>query len=139
MIPQWVTSYVGIPFCAKGRTREGLDCYGLVRLIYEEQRGIKLPSYSESAPSPEEHEEITACLRQEVVSHWQEIDVKKATLFDGVVFKIGGHPTHFGMVLEPPWFIHALFTVRNTGRVCMERWDRIMWERRVLAVLRWSL
>lgn len=39
----WVKDYIGIPFLSGGRTREGCDCYGLLRLILKEQYGINFP------------------------------------------------------------------------------------------------
>lgn len=39
----WATHYVGLPYLAGGRDRAGLDCWGLLRLVYLEQRGIELP------------------------------------------------------------------------------------------------
>lgn len=41
----WADEYVGLPFELGGRTREGLDCWGLVRLVLVEQTGILYPSY----------------------------------------------------------------------------------------------
>lgn len=45
----WVSSYVGLPFKERGLTRDGLHCWGLVRLVLAEQRGIELPSYGEQS------------------------------------------------------------------------------------------
>lgn len=39
----WVDKYVGIPFVSGGRDTKGCDCYGLVRLILENEYNYKLP------------------------------------------------------------------------------------------------
>ena len=41
----WADSYLAIPFRENGRTRAGLDCWGLYRLILLERCGIELPLY----------------------------------------------------------------------------------------------
>lgn len=46
----WADGYVGLPFKKMGRDRSGLDCWGLVRLILDEQAGVLLPAYSEDDP-----------------------------------------------------------------------------------------
>lgn len=135
----WITSYLGIPFQDHGRTREGVDCYGLVRLIYEERRGITLPSYTEAYATTHDCVEITALLKNEVGSRWKEIPLSEAAMYDGLVFRLLGQPTHFGMVLEPPMFIHALKRERQTtGRTWIERWDSLEWRHRLIAAVRWQ-
>jgi cell wall-associated NlpC family hydrolase len=46
-IPIWVQSYVGLPYLCGGRTKEnGLDCYGLVRLVLSERAKLTITNYS---------------------------------------------------------------------------------------------
>lgn len=41
----WVQRYVGIPYRPCGRDHYGIDCYGLVCLVYREVLGIELPDW----------------------------------------------------------------------------------------------
>lgn len=135
----WASRYLDIPFLDKGRTRSGVDCYGLIRLIYEEQRQITLPSYTEQYATTTDYEEITALLKGEVASRWAEIDASTVATYDGLVFSILGQPIHFGMVLDPPWFIHAIKRERQAvGRTKVERWDTMEWRHRLIAAVRWQ-
>ena len=139
MRPDWITQYLTIPFVEKGRDRSGVDCYGLVRLIYQEQRRIALPSYTEAYATTSDAQEITRLLAGEVGNHWQEVPLSEAQLFDGLIFRIVGQPTHFGMVLDAPWFVHAAkFDKCQVGKVWMERWDSLQWTKRLIGVVRWQ-
>lgn len=134
MRPAWVGPYLEIPFAERGRTREGLDCYGLVRLIYHDQRNIELPSYTESYTTTTDREEITAIYRGAVSSHWREVPVAQAATFDVTIIRMLGDPIHFGLVLDPPWFLH----IRKGIWSSIERWDSLIWKRRLVGVARWN-
>ncbi len=41
----WLNDYIGIPYELGGRSWDGLDCYGLVKLVYREEFGIALPDW----------------------------------------------------------------------------------------------
>lgn len=41
----WAHKYVGIPFAQGGRGEAGVDCWGLLRLVYEREYKILLPEY----------------------------------------------------------------------------------------------
>ncbi len=43
----WWARYIGLPFQDGGRGPDRVDCWGLVRLVLAEERGIVLPSYGE--------------------------------------------------------------------------------------------
>lgn len=42
----WLNRYIGKPYKYGGRTLDGLDCYGLVKLIYQNEYHIKMPDWS---------------------------------------------------------------------------------------------
>lgn len=42
----WWEKYIGVPFLETGRTLAGCDCWGLVRIVYRQELGILLPSWS---------------------------------------------------------------------------------------------
>jgi cell wall-associated NlpC family hydrolase len=41
----WITQYLSLPHAIGGRDRKGVDCYGLLYLVYREQFGEELPLY----------------------------------------------------------------------------------------------
>lgn len=96
----WVHKYVGIPFKSLGRTVDGCDCWGLVRLIYQRELRIALPEYGE----------ISATDLKEVSKHitenndhepWKVFVEPKE--FDVVVMKFYGSKRvgHVGVIVNP--------------------------------------
>lgn len=135
----WTEKYLTIPFREHGRTRDGVDCYGLACLVYQEELGMTLPSYTEAYATTQDAEEIRRLLHHELGSHWRPIPLTEAREFDGVIFRILGHPTHFGLVLQAPWFLHSIKdTIAQAGKVRMERWDSMLWAKRVMGAVRWQ-
>jgi len=41
------SKYIGLPYKNKGRNFNGVDCYGIVYLIYKEEKNINLPDFSD--------------------------------------------------------------------------------------------
>ncbi len=48
---QWWGDYIGLPFVDGGRDWSGVDCWGLVRLVYAHELAVDLPDYGEIAAS----------------------------------------------------------------------------------------
>lgn len=133
MIPAWTMQYLNIPFVDKGRDRKGLDCYGLVRLVYQEQRMLTLPSYTESYTTTADLEEIQALAQREFLARWRPIPHEDARVFDGLVLRIDGDPIHFGLVLDDQWFLHTMRDIWSKP----DRWKSLGWKHRVAQVMRY--
>jgi len=76
----WASKYIGIPYCLGGRELlGGLDCYGLVRLVYQQERSIVLPDL----PGVTENTVLAIC--REIVAHSQGLWNEVADPVDGCV------------------------------------------------------
>lgn len=98
---QWVEKYIGIPFKSNGRTKEGCDCYGLVRMALLEESGVALDSYAseyDEAYNLSEAEKVIRCHKGMVSLLSEGEDIKP---LDIVLFKIKGFVCHMGLVVDP--------------------------------------
>jgi cell wall-associated NlpC family hydrolase len=129
MLPAWASDYVGLPYSVGGRSREGVDCWGLYELIFNEQSGRTIPSYDgpvwggEGATS---REIALACAA--FASRFSPVQPGEEQVFDGIIMRLAGHPLHVGMVIEPGWMIHSI----RGADSCIERYrPSMVWENRI--------
>lgn len=117
-----------------GRDRDGLDCYGLVHLIYAEQYGIHLPSYVGHYDGPNDPA-LPYVIQAGARLGWRPIP-PDVPLGPGDVLLIGGagQPRHVGIAIDRCWFLH----IEATTNVVRERVCAIMWRRRIVARYRWD-
>jgi len=114
MMYAWVKNYIGIPFVSGGRTAEGCDCYGLVRLVLDNEYGVRLPELSDDyenalniAETAKLFAEKRPVLAAEKLTGPREWAV--------VVITEQGHPCHLGIVAGDGYILH---TGIKTGSVC---------------------
>lgn len=132
MRSQWWNDYIGLSYAPRGRERSGLDCWGLVRLVYAEERGIELPSLAnEYADHPDEREQLAALIATKR-DHWIETDAPQSG--DVVLLRILGAPSHVGLVTEPGSMLH----IREGSDAVIERLDSVRWAQRVAGIYRYS-
>lgn len=99
--------FVGIPYLDRGRSLVGLDCWGLVVMLFRELRGIELPSYSESYVTAADRAAIARLIAGEI-EPWAEIEAGSEQIFDVVLMREGRYPRHVGIVTEPGQLLHVL-------------------------------
>jgi len=124
--------FVGIPYEMAGRTVDGVDCWGLVRLVYIERYGIDLPSYAGQYADPPETEERAALVAGEARAFWSEVewpmegDVVLAWLTRPDL------PVHIGVAVDPERWLH----VRPGAAAIIERFDTQFWRPRIAGFYR---
>ena len=132
MTLEWAMGYTKIPFAGHGRTRAGVDCWGLVRLVLAEQRGLALPDYGRGYDSTDDRDAVPAAIRSGLDDGWHRVTEPEPT--DLVIFSIFGVPMHCGVVLGDGRFLHA----RKGAGVVAERLGSPSWVRRIEGYYRYE-
>jgi cell wall-associated NlpC family hydrolase len=133
MIEAWSNDYVGIPFVARGADRSGVDCYGLVRLVFLERLGVDLPSFAESYVTTRESADIAALLSDARQSpEWEPVQAGAEREFDVALCRIGDFASHVAIVIGGGRMLHA----DHKSGVGTIRYRDGIWSRRVVAFAR---
>lgn len=116
--------YLGIPYADHGRTKAGLDCWGLVRLIYRDELGIELPSWS--AEYDDSDNVSHSILGDNQLRQWTKVN--KPDIYDVAILSICGN-FHTGVCIgtKPLRMIHIL----KDQNVCIEKLNSPMWIKRL--------
>jgi cell wall-associated NlpC family hydrolase len=135
--PAWVADYIGLPFADNGRTRDGVDCFGLLRLVLSERFGIHLPAFAGAVVSTEDAAEIARIIRGEM-QPWAEIPKGHARAGDVVLMRLRNQPCHVGLVVSPvrsgAWMLHAEVGTDS----CLDSYDGARWRGRVIGIFRYK-
>jgi len=114
MVYEWVKKYIGIPFVSNGRTLAGCDCYGLVRLVLNNEYGVDLPELSGDYSDALNVEETSRLFAEQLpVLAGQKIAAPR----EGAVAVITEHgvAAHIGITAGGGYILH---TGIKTGSVC---------------------
>lgn len=102
--------FVGLPWLERGRDRDGLDCWGLLALVFAERLGIELPSFSDDYQTTADAEAVTGLIDGHM-EPWRPIEAGQERAGDALLMSMGGRPRHVGVVVSP-------------GHVCTSRTAR---------------
>jgi cell wall-associated NlpC family hydrolase len=127
----FASQYVGLLFKNRGRTKEGVDCWGLVRLIYKEQFNIQLPSYDDEYDSSYNIKETGETIAEHS-KEWEAVEKGSEKTGDVIVMRLSGYPTHVGLVLEKGRMLHI---IEGTDAI-VENYEGRLWQRRIVGFFR---
>lgn len=123
-LPGWCAPYIGVPFVSHGRDRRGVDCWGLVALVYRDVFGIALPDPA-AAPAggyaDARDRDAVARLVGAMAPAWRP--VAAPAIGDVVLFYRRGVPAHIGVHVAPGRMLHAC--EYNGGTV--DRYPGLLW------------
>jgi cell wall-associated NlpC family hydrolase len=103
------SKYIGIPYKNLGRDKKGCDCFGLIRLVYKEELGIILPTFTELEYTKDWYKKENHILNN-IPSNWVKVDYPYK-LFDALIFYgVGNSPVanHIGLYVGEEKFLHIL-------------------------------
>ena len=131
-LPAWAADYVGLPYVRHGRDRSGVDCWGLLGLVWREALGRPLPDYEGVDWFDGQKASVIGTDALAYASQFSEIAPGEERLGDGMLMRMRGHPFHVGLVLSPGWMLH---THEAAGSV-IEPYRCHRWEHRISAFYR---
>jgi cell wall-associated NlpC family hydrolase len=112
-----------VPFKDGGRDWQGVDCWGLIYLIYKEKLGIELPTYGWISATEllKVYEQID---QDKEAGGWTLVPFGGERRYDVIVMtgamrregQLRMAPVHVGMVIDSGKLIHI---EENSGMVCM--------------------
>ncbi len=130
----WARRYVGIEFREHGRASYGVDCYGLVCLIYLYEFGVELESFSECYADTKDAANIAKqMLLSSVGAPWRHLEEnEEAKAGDVALLAIGGILCHCGVMVSPSDMVHCL---KDTNSA-IEKTHSKMWAKRLAGIYR---
>lgn len=124
----WSNAYVGLRWAEKGASRDGVSCWGLVRLRYATDHGIDLPGYDGDFACAAERAEVCAVItRATTIGPWHPVREAEVRDDDVAVFRIGGIDAHVGLVCGPG----LMLTVSRRKDSEVVQWTSWLWRSRL--------
>ena len=107
----WYGEYVGIPFKTLGRTKLGCDCYGLIKLVLQEQYQIELPEIANYIDALDQ-ESIKHVIDENVplLSGEKQLEPREGLVV--VLSSTEGISSHVGLMITDKLMLH---TTNKTG------------------------
>ncbi|OFX06356.1 MAG: hypothetical protein A3E78_11705 [Alphaproteobacteria bacterium RIFCSPHIGHO2_12_FULL_63_12] len=109
----WASAYIGLPYRANGRERDGVDCWGLVRLVLAEHAAVDVPDYGEVDAA--DLLRVAGRFRRDSQSGpWRRVEPDQDQAFDVVLMKarvrendrFARVPAHCGVIVRPGFMLH---------------------------------
>ena len=127
---------VGVPFVSQGRSKDGMDCYGLTQEIFR-RCGDDIGEYWVDAFASEQ---IDKLIRNATATRWEEIDYKNGAEIPVPALVAISFNTPPGIVNHTAVYIgngRFLHTREKIG-VCVDRLDSPAWRKKIEGIYKFK-
>lgn len=110
--PDWVKNYIGIRFKSHGRDADkGVDCWGLIVEIYENEYDVNLPLYNDGYDSADNKNQVGIKMRKSVSREvskgdWERVNIDKIKCGDVLLMDMLGIRCHIGIAVNENEVLH---------------------------------
>jgi probable lipoprotein NlpC len=126
MVIDIFNKYIGLSYKERGRDFDGVDCYGIVYLIFKEEKGIELPDFLELNYQKNWSELGKNHILESITDDWIKVGENDYRRFDVHIFQDAyGVAAHTGLNIGHGKFIHVL-DQRPSDVGKLELWKRIL-------------
>jgi cell wall-associated NlpC family hydrolase len=126
----WTNDYIDLPYKIDGRDRGGVDCWGLVHLVYRERLGVTLPDIEGYHAAHGNDWAKIAAVMEEGAARWQQ--VARPSLYDAVLLRRGPLACHVGVYAGNGNMLHICEGINST----VEPVNGLRWKKRVVGFYR---
>lgn len=127
----WYNKYIDIPYKDGGRDASGLDCWGLVRLVYKDQFDTELPSFTAEYSTAKDHERLSEIFAREK-ENWETLSTPEVGSV--ILFRMLGTETHVGVYIGENKFLH----IREGVNSVVESVDSRLWKQRLVGYFKYT-
>ena len=96
------------PFKEKGRSYEGIDCWGLIYLGYRDVLGKEIPNYVNCYKNISDYKVIVKIFNMEKIKYWIEVD-RQIGAVASIIRR--GAPIHCGIAITKREILHCDYGV----------------------------
>lgn len=101
-----INKYIGLPYKNKGYTKEGLDCYGLVRLFLKEELDVDVPKFEQYDTYENKQEVERQFLLNVPLLAGERTETPE--FGDICLFRFMGIVSHIGVYIRDGYVLHIL-------------------------------
>jgi len=137
----WTDKYIGLPYKEHGRDTDGLDCFGLARMVYKNELDVDLPDFNigfNKTKNKDLYKHIVTDLDDFISNESKKwIDIKelddKPKDFDFVLIRMMGYVIHIGIFIAPNKILHCYDGIDSVLENIEPRWTS-----KIEKIVRWK-